>query len=67
MSYEQKLHPDQIESIDYVLKKYLSEEKAEQALKQIIDSYWPTDMDDNSGDPPESFAKYEPKDFPNRY
>jgi len=64
MNYQIKLKADQKEAIDYVLKKYLSEEKAEQAMNQIINLYWPDEMDDDSGDEPESFVDQEPKGFP---
>lgn len=67
MTYKTKLTSEQWESIEYVLKKYLSEEKVEQALMDIKRNYWPDEMDDDSGDEPESFVDHEPKDFPGNF
>lgn len=63
MQYQIKLKPDQLESIEYVLKKYLSEQKVEQAMQDIKMSYWPDEMDDDSGEP-ESMFESEPSQSP---
>lgn len=49
MNYQNKLKQDQLGAIEYVLARYLSEEKATQALSEIIKLYWPDDIDDDSG------------------
>lgn len=64
MAYKDKLTWDQKDTIEYILKKYLSEEKVESAMADLEMMHWPEDMDDEN-----EKVDYgpEPKDFPNRF